>query len=537
MNGPFAIRWEASSPDPSPLALAAQEMGAVTAAQGAPFDLLVVDEARFASLAPPDPAAGPGPAVVVWAASLPSDPRPFLGRGVEGILTPSHPPGEARRVLALAAEEGRRRREDAAARRETELRYRDLSTLVRLNLEVGTELDVDRVLDRIVGQIGDDLGFGIVSLMLVGEDGQAMAIRASRGLSPEIAERARVEVGKGVSGWVAQTGQPLLVKDIESHPQFQKIRSHGRYSSKSLICVPLKVQDRVIGVLNGNNRRDGAPLNVHDLRLLSAFAAQASLTIERARLYRQAESRARELVEANARLQEMDRMKSDFITNVSHEFRTPLTIVLGYLEILKGRVTEPSCTKMLDITLKEAQGLVAVMEDITDMLRLDTSAVAFEFLPLQVGDLLARAVRNHQRRFAEKRVQLTLNVPSGLPLVRADGIKVGRVLDKLLDNALKFTPAGGAARLSVLPWQGGEVVLAVEDTGPGIPPAVRERAFQRFEQGGDIMTEKPKGTGLGLPIARAIIERHGGRLWLDPSAAAGCRILFTLPPFAEAPPR
>ncbi|TNF45408.1 GAF domain-containing protein, partial [bacterium] len=171
-------------------------------------------------------------------------------------------------------------------------RYNELSTVVRLNLELGMELNVDQVLEKIVQQIYEDLGFQIVSILLLDDEGTWLTIKASRGLEREIVESTRIRVGEGVAGWVAQKGEPLLVSDIEGDPRFRKVRSHGRYSSRSLICVPLLVGNRVIGVLNGNNRRRSGELSDHDLRLLSVYAAQSSVSIERARLYRNVQIQA-----------------------------------------------------------------------------------------------------------------------------------------------------------------------------------------------------------------------------------------------------
>jgi len=541
--GAGTVRIDVS--DPAGAALmrkAAQALGAAIAGdpEAGPPDVVVVDVSRLPQAVPAVPPDRAPPALVAWAPSSPArtpfQVGPLLAARVLALITLADGEEGARKTLALAIEDGTRRGAEFQAQRERETRYRDLSTVVRLNLEVGADLSSDRVLSRIVDQIADDLGFHIVSVVLLSVDGTHLTIRASRGLSPKIVSEVKVEVGKGVSGWVAQTGEPLLVKDIENHAKFGKGKSHGRYSSKSLICVPLKVQDRVIGVLNGNNRGNGEALTVHDLRLLSVFASQASVTIERARLYQRLEDKASELSEAYERMKQMDRMKSDFITNVSHEFRTPLTIILGYLDILKGRAPEPSFAKMLDIALAEAHRLGSLMDDITDMLRLDTGSMTFEFAPVRPEGFLMQVVAMNQRRFQEKRIDLSGEVPPGLPEVNLDAPKMTKVLDKLLDNSLKFTPPGGACRIRVLPWEGGEVVVMVEDSGPGIPISERERVFGRFEQGGDIMTDKPKGTGLGLPIARAIVTRHGGQLWLDESFAAGCRIVFTLSPSRPSTP-
>jgi signal transduction histidine kinase len=408
-------------------------------------------------------------------------------------------------------------------------RYSELSTVVRLSLELGMELNVDKVLEKIVQQISDDLGFQIVSILLLDEEGAYLTIKASRGLDSEIVESTRIKVGEGVAGWVAQKGESLLVSDIEGDPRFRKIRSHGRYFSRSLICVPLLVGNRVIGVLNGNNRKRSGELSDHDLRLLSVYAAQASVIIERARLYRNLEIQADELSAAYNQLQALDKTKSDFITNVSHEFRTPVTVILGYLELLKGGLDDPDHVEKVKISMDAAYRLAKLVDDSTDILRLDSGTMPFTFRRTNMGDFLMEMVHKHRANSDSKGVTLSLNVQEGLPEVSIDIVKIRKVFDKLVDNSLKFTPRDGYVKISCSIREEGFLTVAVEDSGPGIPFGDRERAFQRFEQGGDIMTSKPEGTGLGLPIARAIVVRHGGRIWLDQHFTEGSRILFSLP--------
>ncbi len=408
-------------------------------------------------------------------------------------------------------------------------RYGELSTVVRLSLELGMELNVDQVLEKIVQQIYDDLGFQIVSILLLDVEGTYLTIKASRGLDREIVESTRTKVGEGVAGWVAQKGEPLLVSDIEGDPRFRKVRSHGRYSSRSLICVPLLVGNRVIGVLNGNNRKRTGELSDHDLRLLSVYAAQASVSIERARLYRNLEIQADELSAAYNQLQALDKIKSDFITNVSHEFRTPVTIILGYLELLKGGLDDPDHVEKVTISMDAAYRLAKLVDDSTDILRLDSGTMPFAFRKINMGEFLVEMVHQHRAYSDSKGITLSLDVQEGLPEVSIDIGKIRKVFDKLVDNSLKFTPRDGYVKICCNIREEGFMTVAVEDSGPGISFGDRGRAFQRFEQGGDIMTSKPEGAGLGLPIAKAIVVRHGGRIWLDQHFTEGCRVLFSLP--------
>jgi signal transduction histidine kinase len=401
--------------------------------------------------------------------------------------------------------------------------------IVNLALELKPGMDIEEVLEKIVDHLSEDLGYSIVSIMLLDDNEKYLTIRAARGLSERIVESSRMERGKGVSGTVAMSGEPLLVNDVEADTRFDKPQSHGKYNSKSLICVPLKVGERVIGVINANNKGNDELLTQYDLHILTVVAAHISISIERTRLYSNLARKAVELEEAYQKLQAIDKVKSDFIINVSHEYRTPVTIILGYLELLKGSLGDSPHIDKVNVTMEAASRLSSLIDDSTDLLRLDTGTTHFLYSEVGVDYFLEEAVRGQWSRFGSKGVHLTLDLPDDLPAVRVDPDKMIKVFDKLLDNALKFTPSGGYTRVSARREGGSMVLIQVEDSGAGIPSEDRQRIFDRFEQGGDIMTEKPEGTGLGLAIARAIVSRQGGDISLDQQFEKGCRIVVSLP--------
>ncbi|MGD8353317.1 MAG: GAF domain-containing protein, partial [Pseudomonadota bacterium] len=469
------------------------------------------------------------PQILLAASPQNVDPSDLLGIRIKGFIDPGNEAGLLAVKLEEAGREHLKCRDDFSMWHQMEERYAEASVLLDLALELGPELSVEEVLDKIVQRIADDLGYAIVSIMLLDEGDDHLAIRAAKGLSQRIVDTSRMKVGKGVSGIVAQTGQPLLVKDVEADERFAKGQSHGRYTTKSLICVPLKVGDRVIGVLNANNKSRSGSLNEYDLRILSVFAAHVSIGIERVRLYHNLEKKAEELEAAYSQLKVVDQIKSDFIINVSHEYRTPVTIILGYLELLRNTLTEPAHIEKVNVAMDAANRLSSLIDDSTNLLRLDTGSTPFLFQEVQLHYFLEEAVRGQWPRFGVKGVDLSLDLPDALPLVWADQDKMVRVFDKLLDNALKFTPQGGFARVSARSYGEGGVMIFVEDSGQGIAPEDRGRIFDRFEQGGDIMTEKPEGTGLGLPIAKAIVTGHRGTIVLDDSYTEGCRIIVSLP--------
>jgi signal transduction histidine kinase len=469
------------------------------------------------------------PQLLLWASPEEVASQELLGVKVSAFLPLSSNKEEISSTFVEAARLHKSRREEFAMWHEMEERYAEASVIVNLALELEPGMDIKEVLEKIVHHLSEDLGYSIVSIMLFDDDEKYLTIRAARGLSERIVESTRMERGKGVSGTVALSGEPLLVNDVEADSRFDKPQSHGKYNSKSLICVPLKVGERVIGVINANNKGNYELLTQYDLHILTVVAAHISISIERTRLYSNLARKAVELEEAYQKLQAIDKVKSDFIINVSHEYRTPVTIILGYLELLKGSLGDSPHIDKVNVTMEAASRLSSLIDDSTDLLRLDTGTTHFLYSEVGVDYFLEEAVRGQWGRFGSKGVLLSLDLPDDLPAVRVDPDKMIKVFDKLLDNALKFTPSGGYARVSARREGDSMVLIQVEDSGAGIPSEDRQRIFDRFEQGGDIMTEKPEGTGLGLPIARAIVSRQGGDISLDQQFDKGCRIIVTLP--------
>ena len=469
------------------------------------------------------------PQILLLASPEDVDPGDLLGVRVLGFLEPDLRASLIKEIFGEAAKKHLKMRDGFSVWHQMEERYAEASVLLDLALELGPELSIEEVLEKIVQHIADDLGYAIVSIMLLDENDNHLAISAAKGLSRRIIETSRMEIGKGVSGTVAKSGEPLLIKDLEADERFAKVQSHGRYTTKSLICVPLKVGDRVIGVLNANNKSRSGSLNEYDLHILSVFAAHVSVSIERVRLYHNLERKALELENAYGKLKVIDQLKSDFIINVSHEYRTPVTIILGYLELLKNTLTEPPHMEKVGVAMEAASRLSSLIDDSTDLLRLDTGSSPFLFQEAQLHYFLEESVRGQWPRFGLKGVDLSLDLPDRMPPVWADKDKMIKVFDKLLDNALKFTPQGGYARIKAQSYGDSGVLISVEDSGSGVPHEDMNRIFDRFEQGGDIMTEKPEGTGLGLPIAKAIVAGHRGTIRLDEDYADGCRIIVTLP--------
>jgi signal transduction histidine kinase len=238
-----------------------------------------------------------------------------------------------------------------------------------------------------------------------------------------------------------------------------------------------------------------------------------------------------ELKAANARQAQVDRMKDDFISTVTHELRTPLTSIRAFSEILRDHpdLTAARRSEYLDIVIKESERLTRLINDVLDLAKIESGSAEWHAAPLDLRQVINDAVNATGQLFKEKRIQLELSLPLQVPQVCADRDRLMQVMLNLLSNAVKFCdPAGGRVAVC-LEQTGGQLRVAVRDNGPGVRPQDRELIFEKFRQGGDMLTGKPQGTGLGLPISRKIIGHFGGTLQLESTPGKGALFVFTLP--------
>ena len=249
---------------------------------------------------------------------------------------------------------------------------------------------------------------------------------------------------------------------------------------------------------------------------------------------RELEKATAELREANERLQELDRLKDDFVSTVSHELRTPLTSIRAFSEILVEHrdLDVDERVRYLEIIVRESARLTRLINQVLDLSKLESGEVTWHVAPAELRDLVMDSVTATRGMFEERGVQLDVVLPEGeLPLVLADRDRVVQVMVNLLSNAAKFCAAGtGRVRVSIGREPEEDALrVDVRDNGPGVRPEHQVLIFDKFRQAGDPLTEKPGGTGLGLPISRQIITQLGGRLWVESPREGGALFSFTLP--------
>ncbi len=245
-----------------------------------------------------------------------------------------------------------------------------------------------------------------------------------------------------------------------------------------------------------------------------------------------------ELRAANERLQELDRLKDDFVSTVTHELRTPLTSIRAFSEILheNPELDPAERQRFLHIIIQESERLTRLINQVLDLAKLESGRAEWRVEDVDLKAVADDSVNATGQLFSAKNVALELKVAGAVPPVRGDRDRLVRVLINLLSNAVKFVAADEGRVVVAVETAGGDVCVRVTDNGPGIDADDQRVIFEKFRQAGDTMTEKPQGTGLGLPISRQIVEHLGGRLWVESAPGRGASFVFCLPVAVGADP-
>ena len=270
--------------------------------------------------------------------------------------------------------------------------------------------------------------------------------------------------------------------------------------------------------------------------IFGALGTRISRRDERiCKLLEDEELRCQELCEANQRLTDLDRMKSEFLANVTHELKSPLVTALAYTDRILGRhlgeVTERQ-VRGLEVSKRNLQRLRGLIDEILDFSRLEAGMARFAMTPVDLRSIAAVAVENLNLKAHEHRIRVVAIAPSRPAMVRGDTNKLCQVLTNLLDNAIKFSPEDSEVDLRIV-RENDEYHITVADHGKGIPPEVIPTLFQRFHQADGSLARPHNGVGLGLVIVRKIVDAHGGSVWIESANGKGTTLHVRLPVAAE----
>jgi len=359
-------------------------------------------------------------------------------------------------------------------------------------------------------------------------DGQLVHLEALRNISPEGAAAIRAAfpmplIRAGASARAIMTRSIVHIADVREDADYALQGLAQVAAFRSILSVPMLRDGLPIGTITVAAGRT-VPFPEKQVALLKTFADQAVIAVENVRLFTEIQEKTQQLEIAN-------RHKSEFLANMSHELRTPLNAVIGFSEVLLermfGEVNEKQDEYLQDI-LSSGKHLLSLINDILDLSKIEAGRMELEALPFDLPAALDNALTLIRERASRNSIGLAVNVDPHIGEVVADERKVKQVLLNLLSNAVKFTPEGGTITMSAA-LNDGMIEISVADTGIGIAPEDQAAVFEEFRQVGTDYARKREGTGLGLALARRLVELHGGALTLQSAPGKGSTFTFTIP--------
>lgn len=411
-----------------------------------------------------------------------------------------------------------------------ERRVKELNILYGVGKSVTSLLDLEKVLNRIVEAAVFVTGAEEGSLMLVDKPTGELYLRAARNLGEKFARGFRLKVEHSIAGQVVQTGEPIL----QSTQAEETLKVKTGYLVKSLVNVPLKAKDDVIGVLAVNNKISPRPFTDNDVHLLSALADYATIAIVNAQLYEETkrwseelehkvEERTRELHAAQEQLLQSEKLASigQLAAGVAHEINNPMGVILGFAQgILRTLPEDDRLRKPLTTVEKESLRCKRIVQNLLDFARHSEPT----FQPTNVNELIDASCDLVEHQTSLQNVKLVKGYDPALPSIMADANQLQQVFINTMLNAYQAMPNGGTLHI-ITRMAGSELQIVFTDTGMGIPPENIQHIFDPFFT----TKEVGEGTGLGLSVSYGIIKAHGGNIEVESQMGKGSTFVIKLP--------
>jgi hypothetical protein len=423
-------------------------------------------------------------------------------------------------------------------------RAEDLERMLEIGVRIQQHKNVRELLQMVAELVRENLGFETVIIRVLNDRTQAFEPKAYVGLNPEAQEAV-------MNHRVSLTDYELMIE-----PRFRVGRSYflqaagpapaggngadapaianRHWNDVIRVIVPLtdeETPENTIGYISVEEPGDPDRSVVEVLETLETIATLATIAIRNLNRYRELGDKNEKLKQYAEKLSGLNKMKSNFVATISHEFRTPLTSIRAYCEtLLKNAesIDRGIMKEFLIVIEEESNRLMTLVEDILDFSQMESGAVRFERTSCNMNEIVTVAANELEKNFETKRLRLHVELPRDEVKVRAERDLMKQLIINLLHNASKFTPEGGDVRVRIED----EVVSArivVEDNGIGIPEDQLERIFEHFHQADGSSTRRHGGTGIGLAICKNIVEWHDGRIWVENLPGRGARFIVVIP--------
>ena len=390
--------------------------------------------------------------------------------------------------------------------RDLEGRQQQLLRLVELSMTLNSTLDLDELLQTITSTATELLDCEASSILLYDEKNPRLYFAASTGTDPGKLAEIPVPMEGSIAGTIFRTNQPMILNNAEQDPRhYSNVSDHVKFKINTLLGVPMPIKDRTVGVLEAVNKRDGI-FNELDVAILSVTAAHAAIAINNARLLKQTKQALEKVKETNS-------IKSNFLSLASHELRTPLGIIIGYATFLqeeaKGELSDHA-----QQVLNAAEQMRSLLDQMNNLTLLQTDEMVMRPSKISIQDILNFACDEIKYFAARKNLALVFAFEDDPIYITVDPEKTTLAIVNLLNNAIRFSPNDSQIVIGAIE-QGNQVMAWVQDNGKGIPGDKLQKIFEEFYQLEPPNTRSYGGLGIGLTIAKGLIEVQDGKIWAE----------------------
>jgi signal transduction histidine kinase len=407
-----------------------------------------------------------------------------------------------------------------------EPKAKSLKALVELSGMINSSLDIQSVLGHAMTCIQEFLNAEASSIFELDSRTGELFFRLALGDAGDRIKEVRLKSGQGVAGWVAKTGQPLIICDTDRDGRFDQGVDHDSgFKTRSILCVPMVYRGRLMGVLEVLNKRGGLDFNEEDRELLTVLANQIATAIENARLYERLNERfaltSSELRSTQEKLLQAERLAAlgRLSRGVAHEVRNPVMVIGGFARRLKRELeSSESARKTLDIILAETERLQRMVVDIEGFCGLPSPSPG----RVGIGALLEKILEDMEDELGRAGISVKVFCDDGAPEIWADEKLLQVAFENVLKNSSEAMPRGGVIEIAVAPRPDG-LSVSIRDTGAGISPEDLPNVFEPF------FTSKTRGSGLGLTTVHRIVCDHGGDVCVESVTGKGTEVRIHLP--------
>ena len=396
-----------------------------------------------------------------------------------------------------------------------------LERLLEVVRGLTTAPDLESFLQTVISEASEMTDSELASILEYDDEAKELRFLAMQWFDRDLLRPMGVPLDGSAAGWVYLKGQPLIIQDAKvDQRHFKTVDRVTKHTTHSLAAVPLIVGGQVLGVLEALNKKDDAHYTEEDLTILETLGALAAQAMQNIAL-------ARKVRVARIELAELERLKSDFIAITSHELRTPLGLILGHATFLRELVG-PEFADQLGAIVRNATKLKDIIENLSDVDNFETGAARVRSNKVSMAKIVEDTILSFQDDAKSQNITLKAEMDGQPFFVEADGVKIGIVVSNLVKNALQFTSIDGHITIKV-EEEAGQVKVAVGDDGIGIAAKDLERVFERFFQVETHLTRRYGGMGLGLAVAKSMIDLHNGKIWVESIEGKGSTFIFLLP--------